>query len=244
MSTSSELRLLRPNDPFVVWVLGDLTPEHVLVDGDNVAFIGDAETDGEVWVTALGEDANACARLVVTMAASSMIDGVTVPEDAFALLPPELQSPDHGHWCFWVHDADLVPVGKTDAIELAADDPRIAPLLAHSDSAHIFPGDPRIVRWAGVVDGEELVSVAGQRLERTGAAHICSVCTAPDRRGQGLARRACTRIMQIAAVEASPAIVLEMYAANESGRRTYQALGFRETGRYRSGLLTGGSKPR
>jgi ribosomal protein S18 acetylase RimI-like enzyme len=70
------------------------------------------------------------------------------------------------------------------------------------------------------------------------------VCTDPARRGEGLARRACTRIMQLAVEEGAPAIVLEMYVANDAGRRTYEALGFHEVGRYRSGLLRGGSKPR
>ena len=143
-----------------------------------------------------------------------------------------------------MHDPGRVVIGDSDAIDLAHDDPRIAPLLAHSDSAHIFPGDPRIVRWVGVVEDDRLVSVAAQRRETTGAAHICSVCTEPGRRGEGLARRACTRIMALAARERAPAIVLEMYAANEAGRRTYEALGFVEVGRYRSGLLRGGSKPR
>jgi predicted GNAT family acetyltransferase len=86
--------------------------------------------------------------------------------------------------------------------------------------------------------------VAAQRAEATGAAHIVSVCTDPAQRGRGLAGHACTRIMQAAVADGAPAIVLEMYVANEAGRRAYQALGFEEVGRYRSGLLSGGSSPR
>jgi ribosomal protein S18 acetylase RimI-like enzyme len=197
-----------------------------------------------VWATALGGDPAVCARLIVELAATTAIDGVTVPEDAFELLPAQLQSPDHGHWCFWIHDETLAPIGESDAIDLDPEDPRIPQLLAHSDSAHIFPGDPRAVRWVGVLEGDRLLSVAAERRESSGAVHICSVCTDPERRGEGLARRACTRIMQLAAAAGAPAIVLEMYVANEAGRRTYDALGFREVGRYRSGLLRGGSKPR
>jgi ribosomal protein S18 acetylase RimI-like enzyme len=242
--TGQSLRRLRPTDEFIRWALADERPDVVLVEGDCVAWVGGAEMPGEVWATALGSDDAICARLIEELAEGQIIDGVTVPEGAFALLPPHLQSPDHGHWCFWVYDPARAPIGRSDAVDLASDDPRIAPLLAHSDSAHIFPGDPRIVRWVGVVEGEQLVSVAAQRTEVTGAAHIVSVCTAPDRRGEGLARRACTRIMELAVEEGAPAIVLEMYVANDAGRRTYEALGFREVGRYRSGLLRGGSKPR
>ncbi len=242
--TGLPLRQLRPTDPYIRWVIGDEVPDVVIQEGDCIGWVGGAETPGEVWATALGPDPRLAAALVERLAETTRIDGVTVPEDAFEFLPATLQSPDHGHWCFWVHEPEVVPIGQTDAVDLALDDPRIGPLLSHSDSAHIFPGDARIVRWAGVVEGTHLVSVAAQRTEASGVAHICSVCTEPDRRGEGLARRACTRIMQIAAAEGAPAIVLEMYVANDAGRRTYEALGFREVGRYRSGLLRGGSTPR
>ena len=242
--TGRPLRQLRPADLYVRWVLADEIPSVVIEDGDCIGWIGSAEMAGEVWATALGPDAQVCANLIVQLADVTRIDGVTVPEKAFDLLPARLQSPDPGHWCFWVHDPDLVPIGSSDAIDLDDEDSRIAPLLAHSDSAHVFPGDPRIVRWVGVVEADELVSVAAQRVEVTGAVHICSVCTVPDRRGEGLARRACTRIMQLAEAAGAPAIVLEMYVANDSGRRTYEELGFREVGRYRSGLLRGGGQPR
>ena len=232
------LRQLRPSDPFVRWVLDDLSPDEILVVGANIAFVDSAETAGEVWITCLGEDPGMCARLVEQLASTTAVDGITVPEEAFGLLPARLQSPDHGHWSFWVYDPDLAPIGDSDAIDLTSDDPRIAPLLAHSDSAHVFPGDPRVVRWVGVIDGERLVSVAAQRTESSGAAHIVSVCTDPQRRGEGLARRACTRIMRLATDEGAPAVILEMYAGNEAGRRTYSALGFREVGRFRSGLLS------
>jgi ribosomal protein S18 acetylase RimI-like enzyme len=190
-----------------------------------------------VWVTSLGEDPQTCARLVVDLAASARIDGVTVPDTAFALLPAALQSPDPGHWSFWVNDGPAESFDEGAAIDLSDDDPRIAELLAHSRSAYVFPGDPRVVRWVGVVVDEHLVSVALQRNETTGAAHICSVVTDPDYRGRRLARHACARIMRLARADGAPALVLEMYAYNESGRRTYEALGFREVGRYRSGLL-------
>ncbi len=165
------------------------------------------------------------------------MDGVTVAEAAFALLPERLRSPDPGHWCLWVLDPADAVLGTSDAVDVDLDDPRIGPLLAHSDSAHIFPGNPRLVRWAGMLDGDRLVSVAAQVTEESGAAHLVSVCTDPAYRGRGLARHACTRIMQSAIDDGAPMLVLEMYVANEAGRRAYAALGFTEVGRYLSGLL-------
>lgn len=241
----SRLHQLRPTDPLVRWMVDphkdDLSISDTLVaDGTNVAWRGRASRPGENWVTGLGEDPARVAALVAGLAETGRVDGVTVPDATFAVLPQALRSPDPGHWCLWTLPpqevaADLGVGG--DVHVLAPDDPRIGPLLAHSDSAHIFPGDPRIVRWVGVEDGDALVSVAAMLREVSGAAHIVSVCTAPDYRGRGLARVTCASLIRWAVDEGAPMVVLEMYVANEAGRRAYSALGFTEVGRYYSGLL-------
>lgn len=230
-------RQVRPTDPLVRWVVTDDEPPDLIAQGDAVAWMGRASRPGENWVTALGDDPHVVVSLVEQLESRNPVDGITVPEGAFAVLPDRLRSPDPGRWCFWTLDPADAVVGQTDAVDVDLDDPRIGPLLAHSDSAHIFPGDPRLVRWAGVLDGDHLVSVAAQVDEASGAAHVVSVCTDPAYRGRGLARHACTRIMRSAISEGTPMLVLEMYTANEAGRRAYSALGFVERGRYASGLL-------
>lgn len=230
-------RQVRPTDPLVRWVVTDDEPPDLIAQGDAVAWMGRASRPGENWVTALGEDPAVVAALVERLESRNRVDGITVTEDAFDVLPERLRSPDPGHWCLWVLDPADAVLSTTDAVDVALDDPRIAPLLSHSDSAHIFPGNPRLVRWAGVVDGDRLVSVAAQVNEQSGAAQIVSVCTDPQYRGRGLARHACSHIMREAIDEGAPMLVLEMYVANEAGRRAYRALGFTEVGRYRSGLL-------
>ena len=230
-------RQVRPSDPLVRWVVTDDEPPDLIAQGDAVAWMGRASRPGENWVTALGDDPHVVVSLVEQLESRNPVDGITVSEGAFAVLPDRLRSPDPGHWCLWVLDPADATLASDDAIDVALDDPRIAPLLAHSDSAHIFPGDPRLVRWAGVLDGDRLVSVAAQVTEESGAAHIVSVCTDPQYRGRGLARHACMSIMKSAIDEGAPMLMLEMYTANEAGRRAYSALGFTEVGRYASGLL-------
>ncbi len=237
MTPLQPLLQARPTDPFVRWMVRDLVPDQLAVDGDHVAWIWSGRENGEVWATALGSHPARVVALVEQLASATAVDGVTVPDNAFDVLPRELQSPDPGHWCYWTLDPHHAPAVSDVAVDLSLDDPRIAELLIHSTSAHVFPGDPNLVRWAGVLDGDRLVSVAGQVTERTGAAHIVSVCTDPSVRGRGLARHACTGIIHGAIADGAPQIVLEMYAANEAGRRTYSALGFAEVGRYKSGLL-------
>ncbi len=241
----SSLRPLqvRPTDPYIRWVIGDLHPDVLVREGANVAWIGRARKRGEVWATGLGDDDRAVAGLIERLAADHDLDGVTVPEQAFTLLPERLRSPDPGHWCLWLLEPAAAAPAPSSAVALDLDDPRIAPLLAHSDSAYLFPGDPHIVRWAGVLDGETLVSVAGQVIEPTGAAHLVSVCTHPAARGRGLARDACSWLIAAALDDGAPMIMLEMYVANVAGRRAYTALGFVEVGRYRSGLLREPPRP-
>ncbi len=228
---------VRPTDPFVRWMVADDEPPDLIADGDAVAWMGRATRPGENWVTALGADPHVVVSLVEQLESRNRVDGITVTESAFALLPDRLRSPDPGHWCFWTLDPNAARLGESRAMDLALDDPRIAPLLVHSDSAHIFPGNPRVVRWAGVEEGGELVAVAGQVTEPSGAAHLLSVCTHPGHRGRGLAREVCARVMSAAIADGAPMLVLEMYTANEAGRRAYSALGFTEQGRYCSGLL-------
>lgn len=238
---------VRPDDPLVRWMVapagvgeasGDLSVGLAgVADGCNVAWPGRAARPGERWVTGLGEDPVTVARLVAEIAEQHVVDGVTVTEETFDALPAHLRSPDPGRWSFWTLEAADVSRDAEGSSPIALDDPRIGPLLEHSDSAHVFPGDPRLVRWAGVEEDGRLVSVAGQVTEPSGAAHLLSVCTHPSARGRGLARRTCSRLIEQARSDGAPMVVLEMYTANEAGRRLYTALGFEEQGRYVSGLL-------
>ena len=236
--------MLFRSDPLIRWMVSPDAPadlgvgSRIAADGANVAWLGRATRPQEAWVTGIGDDAAATAHLVEQLADENPIDGVTVSEAVFPLLPPRLQSPDPGRWCLWTLDPGTWDSGRfRGAVELDLDDPRIARLLQHSTSAHTFPGDPRIVRWAGVEDEDRLLSVAGMTWEPSGAAHLLSVCTEPAHRGRGLAQTACALLIDRAVEEGAPIIVLEMYTANESGRRAYSALGFSEVGRYCSGLL-------
>lgn len=219
------------------WIVDPRDVGLIAIDGDHAAWTHSAETAGELWATGLGDDPARVVALVERLDEARPLDGITVPDHVFRALPKHLRSPKHGYWSCWFldYDADLDRANR--AVELPPDDPRIAPLLQHSTSAYVLPGDPRVARWTGVVEDGRLVSVAGQLTEHDGVAHIVSVCTHPDRRGRGLARDVCNAIITSARDEGAPMVYLEMYARNEAGRRTYSALGFVESGTYRSGLL-------
>jgi ribosomal protein S18 acetylase RimI-like enzyme len=146
-----------------------------------------------------------------------------------------MKGPQPAHWSLFLLDRGQTrePAARERlaAVELLPDDERIGDLLRHSSSAHVFPGDARGPRWAGVIEDDQLMSVAGALREPTGALHIVSVCTHPAARGRRLAEAS------IAALISPGEVFLEMYSSNEQGRRVYERMGFVEVGRYASWLL-------
>lgn len=247
MRTDALLRA-RPGDPFVRWHLDPSSIEEAVVDGDHVAWTRLRRNGSERWATGLGEDPARIAAMLRVLDARAAIDGVTVAAAVLPGLPPSLRAPETGHWSLWVMDASAVPNGTnelaTAARVIGGEDQRINELLRHSASAHVFAGDASVVRWAGVERGGHLVAVAGQEVEPTGAAHIVSVCTDPEFRGQGFGRAVCSRLVVAAVESGAKAVVLEMYAANDAGRALYRSVGFSEVGTYQSGLLRRPSDPR
>ena len=231
----SPLQQARQTDPYLRWEPHAQEYRQVVVDGDHVGWTHAGRTPGEVWATVLGEDV---VRVVAVLEALDVVDrydGITVHDAVHSRLPEWFRMPEFGHWSFWILEATDLPRNHR-ATALSMDDPRIAPLLGHSTSAEFFPGDPRIVRWFGVVEDGELLSVAGQLHGVDASAWIVSVCTHPDARGRGLAADPCTAVIEAAEADGAPAVWLEMYAQNESARRLYRRLGFREAGRYCSGF--------
>lgn len=226
---------IRPADPFLRWMVGPDSAADLVEQGATVAWLHAGSRPHPGWVTARGEDPAGVADLVADLVARHAVTGYTVPISTAAEVAARVGGVDPRDWCWWVRDA--TPEDRRNAVVLALDDARIAPLLEHSPSAYVQPGDERVVRWAGVEVAGALVAVAGAVRERSGAWHLVSVCTRPDRRGGGLAAQACRALIDEAHREGAPAVVLEMYADNEPGRRLYRRLGFDEAARFRSCVL-------
>ena len=238
MSTGSEqLVAARPDDQLIKLRVVGADLAKVEVDGDHVGWLRVSKETGEVWATALGSDSGRVTAVLVALTATTQIDGITVEESVYAKLPPTFLSLEPRSWCLWILDPRKSGNRESTAIILAPNDNRIAELLVHSESAHVFPGNENIVRWCGVVREDELLSVGAQVRSANGAAHLVSICTHPSARGAGLAREVCNALITEAIADEVPIIFLEMFAGNQPGRRVYSALGFSEVGVYRSGRL-------
>lgn len=226
---------IRPTDPFLRWMVGPDSAADLRHRGSDVAWLHTGSHPHPGWVTARGEDPAAIAELVAVLSDDHRVTGYTVPVHAGEAVAARVGGLDPRLWCWWVRDA--TPESAFGSVLLADDDPRITPLLAHSPSAYVLPGDERIVRWMGIEDGADLIAVAGAVLERSGAWHLVSVCTLPDARGGGHASRVCRALIGEAHRSGAPAVVLEMYSDNDAGRHLYRRLGFDEAASFRSCLL-------
>ncbi|MBM3669087.1 MAG: GNAT family N-acetyltransferase [Actinobacteria bacterium] len=185
---------------------------------------------GERWATAFGPVGDVCS-LLSALDTEQRLDGITCAESTAVEVFRQWPARDPGHWAVW-ELAEGHGERVSQVREIPRDDPGISELMTHSASAHILPGDPRIVRWLGIVEQDRLVSVAGHMRGPRGSAHIVGVCTHPDARGQGLARRVVSDLVARAREQGCVGIFLEMYTNNDAAATVYSGLGFREAGRY------------
>ncbi len=230
-------------DAYLRWRAGSELTEPVLVEAGHVAWCWTRDhdaPDGQAWATVVGDDPVVAAELIDRLAASTAFDGVTVRAGVAVSLPARLRPAAARGWCAWTLPvAEVTWPADQAVVELEHVDPRIDPLLDLSPSAYIRAGDPSVTHWVGVEDDGLLVAVGASFPETSGAAHLVSICTHPDRRGRGLAERVVRGLAERARADAAAVVYLEMYADNEPARRVYRRLGMTEHATYVSGVLPG-----
>ncbi len=79
--------------------------------------------------------------------------------------------------------------------------------------------------WHGVFDGERLVAMAGERLQAGRFHEISGVCTLPEYRGRGLAKRLTALIIR-AQLARGEMPFLHVASANTLAREMYGKMGF------------------
>jgi predicted GNAT family acetyltransferase len=114
--------------------------------------------------------------------------------------------------------ADLLPLGDADAAEMLA-------LATLTEPGPFLPRTHTMGRFIGVrVDGR-LVAMAGERMRFPGHTEISGVCTHPDFRGRGLARRlSCAAAAAVQARGERP--FLHAWSTNRAAIALYESLGF------------------
>jgi ribosomal-protein-alanine N-acetyltransferase len=82
--------------------------------------------------------------------------------------------------------------------------------------------------WGYFLD-EQLIGYAVMSVA-AGEAHILNICTHPDQRGQGLARRLMMRVINRAREQEVDTVFLEVRSSNRIAQGLYESLGFNEIG--------------
>lgn len=115
-------------------------------------------------------------------------------------------------------DGGVVTLGAADAAEMLA-------LAALTEPGPFLPGTPRMGRFLGIRERGRLVAMAGERMRPPGFVEVSGVCTHPDARGRGYARRLSRLVAARAAAEGSTAF-LHAWATNTAAITLYTSLGF------------------
>ncbi|MDP9392853.1 MAG: GNAT family N-acetyltransferase, partial [Actinomycetota bacterium] len=165
-----------------------------------------------------------------------------VPRGAPALLPAALRptQPEDWDW-FWTRTPPPAQDGEPRVrwLDDMADDTLRSFLKASSPRYSAEPGDRHVRRWCGIVDGDGSVRATAAWTEYVaGVPHLASIATHPDARGRGLGA-AVTAWITRELLRSHDWVTLGMYADNETARRMYRRLGYRD-----EHLMTSGEVPR
>ena len=120
----------------------------------------------------------------------------------------------------------VVPQSDPEAIVLGRDDvPEMTALVELTKPGPFLPRTIEMGVYLGVRDDRgRLIAMAGQRLHLPGWVEISAVCTHPEARGRGLARRLIAAVAQVT-VDGGDTPFLHTTADNPACR-LYEAMGF------------------
>ncbi|MCR6500388.1 GNAT family N-acetyltransferase [Shinella sp. CPCC 101442] len=117
-----------------------------------------------------------------------------------------------------VPDEAIVALGEGDAEEMMT-------LATLTKPGPFSLKSQELGRFWGVREGGRIVAMAGERMKQPGYTELSGVCTHPDHRGKGHARRLS---LHVAAriLEAGAQPYLHAYASNTAAIGLYEAIGF------------------
>lgn len=191
--------------------------------GRAARYPADVAPFGSVGLDPTSADWAALARLAADAPVALFVDpGLVVPAD-------------------WTRHAEILLTQLTDdevdvAVDVAVDGAQDPTALTSVDVPEMLrltgetapgPFEPRTVELGGYVgffDSERLVAMAGRRLNPPGWVEVSAVCTAPEARGRGYARRLITEVAR--GVRAGGDRAFLHVAEGNPARGLYESMGF------------------
>jgi predicted GNAT family acetyltransferase len=191
------------------WGVGDERARRFRADINRFAATPDESADNLAALAALvqpGDDAVFLAQVPHIVVLPSLIavkDALGVQMVATQALPP---------------DGDLQVLGDADAAEMLA-------LATLTEPGPFLPRTHTMGRFVGIRINGRLAAMAGERMRFPGHVEVSGVCTHPDFRGRGLARRLSAAVTaDIQRRGEQP--FLHAWTTNTAAIALYESLGF------------------
>jgi ribosomal protein S18 acetylase RimI-like enzyme len=129
--------------------------------------------------------------------------------------------------CAMVWDAP--PPGRDDSLEaVRLRGEHVPQMLALTEATRPGPFGNRTIElgeWHGVFDGDRLIAMAGERLQDGDLHEISGVCTLPEYRGRGLAKRLTALVIRVQLARGEIPF-LHVASANIRALELYRRMGF------------------
>lgn len=116
-------------------------------------------------------------------------------------------------------DAQVIELGDADAADMLA-------LAQLTEPGPFLPRTHTMGRFVGIRVGGQLAAMAGERMRFAGGTEVSGVCTHPDFRGHGFARRL-SSVVAHAIQQRGDQAFLHAWATNAAAIALYEGLGFR-----------------
>jgi predicted GNAT family acetyltransferase len=205
-----------------VW--SSLTTAHLhLGEGDDLA--RRYAPDVNVFASTGEDTPEALARLASLLEPGAQAFIIQVPQ---ITVPPELtvvkeetgvQMVYQGADLSIYDGADIIPLGENDAPEMLA-------LATLTEPGPFLPRTHLMGKFWGIrIDGR-LAAMAGERMRFPGHTEVSGVCTHPDFRGRGLARRLSAHVARLI-IGRGDTPFLHAWKENAAAIGLYESLGFR-----------------
>jgi len=134
--------------------------------------------------------------------------------------------------------------GHAEAVRLGAEHNEAMVALATLTKPGPFASrTSQLGQFWGVVEGGELLAMAGERMRQPGFTEVSGVCVHPKARGRGLAR-ALSALVARAIFARGETPYLHAYATNTAAITLYESLGFRLRCRMHVAAIARGAKAR
>ncbi|MDZ7866543.1 GNAT family N-acetyltransferase [Acidovorax sp.] len=180
--------------------------------------------DVNLFASARDDDSASLAALADLVGAGESIFMAQVPP---VQVPPGLQLVRSAQGVQMLAMQAVAPVPGEEAVVVLgdADAPEMLALAQLTEPGPFLPRTHTMGRFVGVRIGGRLAAMAGERMRFAGATEVSGVCTHPDFRGRGLARRL-SSVVAHAIQQRGDQAFLHAWASNHAAIALYESLGF------------------